>query len=101
DVSFSLEVCDKLANQFEGSTEEVIEPILKTLSARVFLPETCQELATFLLRRSTEAIERYELDTAARLGKIAETSAMKSRNLKLAKQVQGLAKEIERGREML
>lgn len=98
-VDLALEACDAVVRRFEGPPEDVLEPMLEVVVAKVAKPEAYGQVAVFAMRRADALLADDEIEAARRLHKIAEESAEKAKSLKIVKQVQSQAGEIEAYRQ--
>lgn len=94
-ITISIKALEELLNVFEGPVSAVVEPTFKVVATKSTSPEANQELAQFGIRLVEESLSAEDFDTAFRLQKITDSAGKLSKNLKLAKQAQGMVKEIE------
>jgi len=94
-IDLALEACDAVVKRFEGPSEQVVEPILEAVIAKATKPEAFGQVAGFAMRRVDAALADDDIDTARRRHKVAESAAERAKSLRIVKQVQGQAGEIE------
>ena len=94
-VDLALEACDAVVKRFEGPSADVLEPMLEAVAAKVMKPEAYGQIATFAMKRVDGLLASDEVEAAGRVHKIAETSAERAKSLKIVKQLQNQAGEIE------
>ncbi len=94
DVTLALRALDAMQTRFAGIKAEQPESVLKALSTKVSAADALP-LATHLLKSVDEAVTADELDSAERLAKLAETTAIKSKNVRVASAAAARVKEVE------
>jgi len=99
-MDLSVQACENIMKSFEGPIAEIIEPILKNIAPKAVAPAAAQSLAGFVLSVVDDALAADDFETAGRLQQMANGLAQRSRNLKLIKQVQTLAKDIDLSKQI-
>src|SRR5205823_3343640 len=89
------EACDAVVKRFDGPSAEVLEPVLEAVVARATRPEAYAQVAAFAMRRVDGLLANDDVEAAGRLHKVAETTAQRSKSLRVVKQVQNQAGELE------
>ncbi len=100
-IELSVQACETLIKSFDGPAGEVIEPILKSVAPKAVSPAAAQSLASFVLKVVDDTLADDDFETAGRLQKMADGLAQRSKNLKLIKQVQSLAKDIDLSKQII
>lgn len=95
DVDLALAAVDGLRARFTGVKAEQFETLLKSLVTRTASGDNQQTLTNYLLHLVDEAVAADDLDAAARFAKVAETSSLKARSVRLINLVSARNKEID------
>lgn len=94
-IDLSLKSCAELGQRFQGSLPEIAEPILKTISTRISQTDAQLELAQYSSKLTDDALLNDQFETATRLWKIADGAAQKSKSVRIVKQTQAQAKDLD------
>jgi len=94
-TQLALEACAALIDRFEGPSADVLEPSLKLVAAKAAAGDPSAQVAAFAMARVEDALAADEIETATRLLQIADATAQRSKSVRLARQAQSLAKDIE------
>ena len=98
-IDLALEACDAVVKRFEGPSTDVLEPILEKVVAKVKKAEAYAQVALFAMKHVDGLLANDDIEAARRLHRIAETTAQRAKSLKIVKQLQTQAGEIESFRE--
>ncbi|HEY1186832.1 MAG TPA: hypothetical protein VGE74_04200 [Gemmata sp.] len=94
EVDLTLAAVDALYGRYAGVKAEQVEPTLKMITVKAPASEA-QTLANFLLKAVDDAVTADELNAAERLAKLAEQSAIRSKNVRTAGLAAARVKEVE------
>ncbi len=94
-TELALRACDAITRRFEGPAAVMLEPIIDQVAAKATERKASEEVATFLLNLVEQTLVADDIEVAGRLHKLVESCAARAKSLKIARQVQAQAREID------
>lgn len=95
DVDLALRAVDQIRMRFNGVKTDQVEALLKTILLRAPTAESILVLTSYLLKVVDEVVVADDLEVAGRLVKMAESSSLKPKNVRVANLVSTRNKEID------